>query len=373
MPSLAAAGPTAYWYLTRGTGTIALILLTLSVAFGVANVRRLRTESVPRFVLDAVHRNVSLLAMAFLAIHILTSVLDSFAPISLVNAVIPFTGTYRPLWLGLGAVGFDLMLAVIVTSLLRRRFGYRSWRIIHWFSYASWPVALLHGLGTGSDTRQGWMLVIVAACVILIVVAVVARATAGWPQHLGARLSALSASALVPLGLIVWLPGGPLTAGWARRAGTPTSLLRAAAVTTASARASRAGASAPAASSGSSSSPTTSGFTARATGTIQQGELGDGVFGVDISLTLQGQQLSLLAIHLRGQPLEGGGLAMTSSAVSLGTGSNSDAYRGAVTSLEGTNIAAQVRDPGGHVLNVLAQLQIDPSGGSASGTVTVRP
>ncbi len=92
MPITAAtAGPTAYWYLTRGTGTVALVLLTLSVAFGVANVRRLRTERMPRFVLDAVHRNVSLLAMAFLLVHIITSLLDGFAPIRIFDVVIPFT------------------------------------------------------------------------------------------------------------------------------------------------------------------------------------------------------------------------------------------------------------------------------------------
>ena len=89
----ATTSPTAYWYLTRGTGTVALILLTLSVALGVANVRRLRTEHMPRFVLDAVHRNVSLLAMAFLLIHIVTSLLDGYAPIRIVDVLIPFVSS----------------------------------------------------------------------------------------------------------------------------------------------------------------------------------------------------------------------------------------------------------------------------------------
>ena len=145
MTTFAAAGPSAYWYLTRGTGTIALILLTLSVVFGVANIRRFHTPTMPRFVLDAAHRNVSLLAVAFVAVHILASVLDSFAPINLIDAVFPFVSAYRPLWLGLGTVAFDLLLAVAVTSVLRQRFGYRAWRLVHWAAYASWPVALLHG------------------------------------------------------------------------------------------------------------------------------------------------------------------------------------------------------------------------------------
>jgi DMSO/TMAO reductase YedYZ heme-binding membrane subunit len=368
MNALAAAGPSAYWYLTRGTGTISLILLTLSVALGVANVRRLRTPNVPRFVVDAVHRNVSLLAMAFLVVHILTSVVDSFAPIRLIDAVVPFAGTYRPLWLGLGAVAFDLMIALTVTSLLRRRFGYKTWRLVHWTAYACWPVALLHGLGTGSDTKTGWMLVIVAACVILMIVAVVARATAGWPDHLGARLTAIGASALVPLGLLVWLPTGPLAAGWAKKAGTPASLLRASAATAASSSSSG---NSTAASGGTGSSR--GAFTAQASGTVQQGPLGDGLFGVDINLSMAGQKLDTLRFHLRGQPLNGGGLQMTSSDVSLSSSTGSDVYRGHVTSLSGTNIAAKVANPGGHVLNIVAQLQIDPNSGGASGTVSVTP
>src|SRR5271165_4848546 len=124
---LASTGPSAYWYLTRSTGAVALLLLTFAIALGVIDVRRLSSPRWPRFVVDSLHRNVSLLAMVFLVLHILTSVLDSFAPISLLDAFIPFTGSYRPFWLGLGAVSFDMIVAVIITSLLRARVGYRSW------------------------------------------------------------------------------------------------------------------------------------------------------------------------------------------------------------------------------------------------------
>jgi hypothetical protein len=365
MLTAATTTPTAYWYLTRGTGTVALILLTLSVALGIANVRRIRTDRMPRFVLDAVHRNVSLLAMVFLVLHILTSLLDGFAPIRIVDVIIPFISSYRPLWLGFGAVAFDLMVAIVITSLLRRRFGYRAWRATHWAAYASWPVALLHGLGTGSDTKQGWMLVIVGGCVIVMIVAVVARATAGWPAHPGPRLAALAASALVPLGLLVWLPSGPLAAGWAKKAGTPASLLRLASVSSTG-------------SSSSSTSPTNSSvgtgtnFTANASGTVQQGSAADGSSQVNISLTLAGQRLNTLAITLRGQALNSGGLQMSSSDVTLGPSSNPGQYRGTVTSLSGTDVRAEVSDSNGKQLTVLAQLQINPDSGSATGTVTVQ-
>ena len=218
-------GPSAYWYLTRASGTVALILLTASVVLGVAAIARLRGPGVPRFVVDGVHRTASLLAVAFLVVHILTAVLDSFASISLVDAVIPFAGSYRPLWLGLGAVAFDLLLAVAITSLVRARVGHSAWRGIHWLAYAAWPVAVVHGFGTGSDVRQTWLIAINVACIIAVLATVIGRATIGWPANVQLRIGALGAAAGFALGLLVWLPGGPLGKGWARRAGTPASLL----------------------------------------------------------------------------------------------------------------------------------------------------
>src|SRR5271169_2178217 len=193
--SLATAGPSIYWYLTRSTGAVALLLLTIAVALGVVDVRRLSTPRWPRFVVDSLHRNVSLLAMVFLVLHILTSVLDSFAPISLLDAFVPFVGSYRPFWLGLGAVAFDLLLAVMITSLLRQRMGYASWRAVHWLTYASWPIALLHGLGTGSDVKSTWLLALSVGCIAVVLAAVLARAFAGRPEHLASRSAAVGAAA----------------------------------------------------------------------------------------------------------------------------------------------------------------------------------
>jgi methionine sulfoxide reductase heme-binding subunit len=222
---LGAVGPSAYWYVTRSTGAVALVLLTLALVLGVVDARRLGSSRWPRFVIDSLHRNASLLALAFLALHILTSVLDSFAPISLIDAVIPFAGSYRPFWLGLGAISFDLMLAVIVTSLLRRQLGFSSWRAVHWLSYASWPFALLHGLGTGSDVKGTWLLALSIGCLVAVLAAVLVRIAAGWPSNLRLRSAALVGTALFTLGLLVWLPSGPLGKEWARRSGTPATLL----------------------------------------------------------------------------------------------------------------------------------------------------
>ena len=217
MSVLASSGPSAYWYLTRSTGAVALLLLTVSVALGVADIRRLQTDRWPRFVIGSLHRNVSLLALVFLVLHILTSVLDSFAPISLIDAVVPFVGSYRPLWLGLGAVSFDLFLAVIITSVLRARVGYKGWRAVHWLAYASWPIALLHGYGTGSDVKTAWLAIVLAA--------LLARVLTNPPQRPRVRAAVLGGAGAFVLFLAVWVPQGPLGSEWAKRSGTPAALL----------------------------------------------------------------------------------------------------------------------------------------------------
>jgi predicted ferric reductase len=222
---LAASGGSAYWYLTRSTGAVALLLLTAAVGLGVVDVRRWSTPRWPRFVVDSLHRNVSLLAMAFLGLHIITSVLDSFAPISLLDAFVPFAGSYRPFWLGLGAVSLDMLLAVTITSLLRQRMGYSSWRAIHWLTYASWPIALLHGFGTGSDVKATWLLGLSVACMLVVLAAVLVRVVSGWPENQRVRGAALGGAGAFSLFLLLWLPGGPLGSEWPRRSGTPSSLL----------------------------------------------------------------------------------------------------------------------------------------------------
>ena len=166
MTLLAASGPSAYWYLTRGTGVVALVLLTAGVVLGVLTSTRWAAPRWPRFVVAGLHRNVTLLALAFVFVHVLTTILDGYTPINLRDAIVPFVSRYRPVWVGFGAVALDLLLAVVVTSLLRARLGYRSWRFVHWLAYASWPVALVHGFGhrqrrasaAGSACSRWWRL-----------------------------------------------------------------------------------------------------------------------------------------------------------------------------------------------------------------------
>ena len=158
----------ALWYLGRGSGVVSLVLLTLVVALGIATRSGRPLPGLPRFAVTAVHRSASLLAVAFLVVHIVTLLFDPYAQLDLLSLVVPFTAAAQPFWYGLGALALDLILALVVTSLLRARIGPRVWRAIHWAAYASWPVALGHGLGSGTDAGTGWLLAIIAGCVAAV-------------------------------------------------------------------------------------------------------------------------------------------------------------------------------------------------------------
>jgi predicted ferric reductase len=176
----------AVWYLMRASGVVSLLLLTLVSALGIATVSRWRPGRVPRFVTLGLHRNVSLLAVAFLAIHVLTAVFDPYASVDLLAVLVPAPSDRYGLWLGLAAVAFDLIAALVITSVLRARIAPRVWRAVHLLAYVAWPVALLHGAGMGTDASSLWLLAVDGACVALFVTAVVLRlvmAPSGATKH----------------------------------------------------------------------------------------------------------------------------------------------------------------------------------------------
>jgi methionine sulfoxide reductase heme-binding subunit len=164
----------ADWYLTRGTGAASLVLLTLTLVLGVINVRRWAPRGLQRFLVDDLHRTLGLLVVVLLAVHVASNLVSSYVSISVIDALVPFVGSYHPFWLGLGALALDLLAALIVTSLLRARIGLRAWRAVHWAAYACWPVAVVHGIGMGTDA-SGWLLWLTIGCVALVGVALTAR------------------------------------------------------------------------------------------------------------------------------------------------------------------------------------------------------
>jgi sulfoxide reductase heme-binding subunit YedZ len=219
------SGPSPFWYATRGLGLALLLTLTATVVLGVLTTVRWRSDGWPRFLTSELHRNLSLIALALLPLHGLAVVVDPFAHLGLKDITIPFASAYRPLWLGLGVLAGELTVVVVLTSLVRRHLGLRLWRLVHWAVYAAWPLALLHGLGTGSDTASGWALLVYGACAGAVLLAVLVRLSLHRPQVTIGRTLAGVAVMLGALAIVIFTLLGPMQPGWAAAAGTPSTLL----------------------------------------------------------------------------------------------------------------------------------------------------
>lgn len=185
---------TLLWYTTRGAGAVSLVLLTGVVVLGILTSLRFTTAGWPGFLTAGLHRNLGLLSVVFLGLHIVTAVVDPYTNLGWISAIVPFSSYYRTFWLGLGTIAAEMVAALIVTSLVRGWLGHRSWRAVHWLAYASWPVALAHGLGTGTDVTSAWFFVIGVACAAAVLLAVCVRLWLGPRDPLAAGRAAFQSS-----------------------------------------------------------------------------------------------------------------------------------------------------------------------------------
>jgi hypothetical protein len=372
MTLLAATSSQTLWYLNRGAGVVSLVLLTVSLALGIAEVQRWTGPSRQHFVVTQLHRNASLVAVVFLVLHIVTGIADGFAGIRWLDAVVPFVSYYRPFWLGLGALAFDLVVALVITSLLRGRIGYPAWRVVHWTSYACWPLAFVHGLGTGSDGRVGWLQVLDLVCLGAVVAAIVARLVRGREREPGRRLAGAMAVMVFVVGVGVWAYNGPAKAGWARKAGTPAALLGSSSVGDEDVGAGASSGApdvttAPKATSGSFTLP----FQADFTGTITRtGTQVGGPASVVIEGSLSGGASGALRVEIDGVLDRSGGVQGQRSAVTMGPSVQPNRYGGTVTSLENTQLVATVVGPDGARTTLFLQFAIEADKREVTGTVT---
>lgn len=220
---------TLLWYLARGSGTVAAILLVAVLGIGVARSERWTRPWMPRLMTVTLHRRLSWLLLAVLAVHLATVILDSFAPMHLVDLVVPFVSSYRTIWTGLGTVALLLLLVVVASSLVIRSIGFKGWRLLHWSSYPLAAVVLVHALGDGTDARQWWQLLILSGLLLGTLGATVwrlaGRSLESGSAGLWARTAAAVLAVLVGVAVIAVAVAGPLSPDWARRAGTPPDLL----------------------------------------------------------------------------------------------------------------------------------------------------
>jgi methionine sulfoxide reductase heme-binding subunit len=178
----------AAWYAARGTGVVSLLMLTVVMVLGVGSRSGRPVFGLPRFAVSLVHRNASLIALTLVALHVVTLLIDPYAHLRVLDVIVPFGASYRTAWVGFGTIALDLVLALVVTGLLRQRIGQRAWRAIHWFAYAAWPIAWIHGIESGTDRGSGWYLAIAIACAIAVLAAVAWRVSGGFVTLGGRRV-----------------------------------------------------------------------------------------------------------------------------------------------------------------------------------------
>jgi DMSO/TMAO reductase YedYZ heme-binding membrane subunit len=341
VPLVAAINTNALWYLARGSGLVLLGLLTLNLALGIAIQGGWHPPGWPRFVVQGLHRNLALLAVILLVIHVVTIELDPYVPVGWWAVLVPFVSPYRSLWLGLGTLSLDLLVAVVATSLLRGRLRPSWWRVTHWLGYLAWPLAVVHALGTGTDTRWDVVFVYEMACLGLMVAAVLFRLGRAVRTAPGWRTTLILATAAAPVAVLAWAAAGPLQSGWASRAGTPTAALASTRGTGAGAPGSGATSAAP--------------FVAQFVGTIVEAG-GGSVATVTISGTvLRGS----LQVVLSGQPSSAGGLANASGTASYRPAGGTVTYQGPIVNLQGWVVGISLQAPVGSVIP--AELVLSPS------------
>jgi DMSO/TMAO reductase YedYZ heme-binding membrane subunit len=319
------------WDTARAGGLISYVLLTASVSLGLVLRNRWQSSRWPRLVTNELHGYVSLLALVFIAVHVLAVAVDPFTHFGLAAVLVPFASHYRPIWMGFGIAALYLLLAVWVSTRLRRRIGHRLWRRIHLLAFAVYGAATLHGLGTGSDTRATWAVALYATSVGLVGTLLTIRLLAPAGRDARPRPLAAFAAGVAVLAAAAWSLGGPLAPGWSLRAGGTTA--RAALAGPQRVRATRA--SRP-------SALVHLPFIARYAGRLTVDPMNEeGRVTLRIDGALSGATKDHLEILIHGIPLEDGGVAMEQSRVRMGT--TTPLYHGEITSLSGSRLVAALR------------------------------
>jgi DMSO/TMAO reductase YedYZ heme-binding membrane subunit len=321
------------WDTARAGGFVAYVLLTLAVSAGLVLRNRWQTSRWPRLVTNEVHGYLSLLALVFIVVHVLAVLVDPFTRFRLGEVLVPLASHYRPLWMGLGTVALYLLLAVWISSKLRSRIGYRTWRGIHVLAYGVYGAATVHGLGTGTDTQTVWAAALYAGSVLLVAALTAQRLLVPPGRTDRPRPVVASVGAICLAVVAAWAVIGPFAPHWGSHAGGASG--NRSATTRLAASHARPKSQAP---SGVVSLP----FSARFTGSLEQQPVDDsGRITIRIDGALRGGTRDHLEIYLRGVPLEGGGVAMEQSRVRMGA--TTALYTGQIVALRGSELIAELR------------------------------
>lgn len=166
------------WAISRVSGIVSLLLFSGTIILGILTWRGRTLPGLPRFAVSLLHRDVSLLATVFVVIHVVTLFGDPYAQVRVIDGVVPFLASADPLWRGLGTVAADLLVAIIITGVVRHRLPAAVFRGIHRATYPMWLLALIHGFGSGTDAGSGWYVGLNLAMLAAVLAALAYRISA---------------------------------------------------------------------------------------------------------------------------------------------------------------------------------------------------
>jgi hypothetical protein len=342
------AWSTITWDTARAGGFVAYILVTISIALGLALSLRWYSRSWPRWATTDLHRYITLLALVFTGVHSLAIWLDPYMAFTPAEVLVPFMTHYRPIWVALGIVAAYLLVAIWLSERIQKRIGYAWWRRLHYLTFGVWGLATIHGLTTGTDTRTGWALLIYAGSALLVgwLLAIRLLGKSGQPAPHPKIAMATGAAALAALLFII---SGPLRPGWNAFANNGNG------------SGGRGGTASVA------SSVLHVPFTAQLQGSMNQSGGGSNNLTVQINATLSGGEQGDLQIVLNGQPDGNGSLMVNGGTVTLSP-QNAAACSGNLTSFNGNQMSAVCQDGAGNQVHLDMTIEGDASG-NVSGTV----
>lgn len=351
------------WDTARAGGFVAYLLLTGTVALGIALSFGWRSDSWPRFLGREVHNHVVLLTLVFTGLHTVAIWLDPFMRFTPAEVLVPFVSHYRPTWVALGITTAYLLLAIFLTERLRPWIGWTWWRRMHYLAFPAWGLATLHGLGNGSDSQTGWAFVIYATCFSLVAALLAIRVTRA-ATSLTSRAGL--AGGLLVLGAAGWLWAvqGPIQPGWNQVANNGQgngSRLSAASGSGGAGPAAAGGASAP-------SGPQALAlpFQSQFAGTIDlAGPDGEGLTTLTIDGQLESSPQGTLHLVLRGRQ-RSTGFGVVAGQVTYRPASGA-VYSGQVVSTRGGRLGAVLQGPSGPFRVEVEITQA--SGSSVQGTI----
>ena len=157
--ALAAASPTL-WYVTRTVAVAGYLALSASVVLGLLRTLARRTNERLSWLVDEAHQFLSILAVVLVAAHLISLVFDSFLPFAWVNLIVPVNEPYRPLAVEFGVFAFYSLVAVSLSSWVKRALPYGFWRLLHYLGIVTFALVTVHGWMSGSDTNEPFMRVI---------------------------------------------------------------------------------------------------------------------------------------------------------------------------------------------------------------------